>query len=137
MDLSIFPPLNASLNATSGVLLLTGLVMIKTGRRPAHITAMISACVTSTVFLICYLYYHAHHGVTRFPGSGLLKTSYLLILTTHTILAAVVPPLAVTTLVCAARSNWAAHKRWARITFPIWLYVSVTGVVIYWMLYRL
>lgn len=137
MDLSIFPPLNASLNSASTVLLLTGYAFIKAGRRPAHIASMLGACVTSTVFLVCYLYYHAHHGVTRFPGTGLVRTTYFTILTTHTLLAAVVPPLVITTLVFAARSNWPKHRRWARVTFPIWLYVSFTGVVIYWMLYRL
>lgn len=136
-DLSIFPPLNATLNAASTVLLLTGYAFIKTGRQTAHKVAMLSACVTSTVFLVCYLYYHAHHGVTRFAGTGFVRTAYFTILTTHTLLAATVPPLVIMTLICAARANWPRHRAWARVTFPIWLYVSFTGVVIYWMLYRL
>ena len=136
-QLAIFPPLNASLNSASTVLLLLGYALIKSGRRSAHKAAMLSACVTSTLFLVCYLYYHAHHGVTRFPHTALIRTAYFAILTTHTILAATVPPLVITTLVFAFRSNWTSHRRWARVTFPIWLYVSVTGVVVYWMLYRL
>lgn len=137
MDLSIFPPLNASLNAASTVLLLTGYALIKTGRKDAHRAAMLSACVTSALFLAGYLYYHAHHGVTRFPGTGAVRSVYLTVLGTHTVLAAAVPPLVILTLVHAARRDWVRHRRWARITFPIWLYVSFTGVVIYWMLYRL
>jgi uncharacterized membrane protein YozB (DUF420 family) len=137
MKISDFPALNASLNASSGVLLVLGYCLIKAGKRGAHKAVMLSACGTSAVFLVCYLYYHAHHGITRFAGTGMLRTAYFLILTTHTILAAAVPPLVITTLVFAARANWANHRRWAKVTFPIWLYVSVTGVVVYWMLYRL
>lgn len=137
MDLSVFPPLNAALNSTTAVLLLAGYVLIKKGRRAAHRAAMLSACATSTLFLTSYLYYHVHHGVTRFPGTGLLRMTYFFVLTTHTILAAAVPPLVVMTLMHAARQDWERHRRWARRTFPIWLYVSFTGVVVYWMLYRL
>lgn len=137
MSLELFPPLNACLNSASAALLLLGYALIKTGRKSAHRAAMLSACVTSTLFLICYLYYHAHHGVTKFPGTGAVRTVYFFILTTHTLLAAAVPPLVITTLFHAFRSKWPQHRRWARVTFPIWLYVSVTGVVIYWMLYRL
>ncbi len=137
MDLAIFPPLNASLNTASTVLLLIGFGLIKAGRKDAHRAVMLSACVTSTLFLIGYLYYHAHHGVTRFPGTGIIRSAYFIILSTHTILAAAVPPLVLLTLFHAARKDWTRHRRWARVTFPIWLYVSFTGVVIYWMLYRL
>lgn len=137
MDLSIFPPLNASLNALTTALLLGGWTLIRLGRKEAHRAVMLSACGTSTLFLICYLYYHAHHGVTRFAGPQELRAFYFFILTTHTVLAALVPPLVIVTLVHAARQRWTRHRFWARITFPIWLYVSVTGVVIYWMLYRL
>lgn len=137
MDLSIFPPLNASLNSLTTALLLIGYALIRAGRQTAHRNAMLAACVTSTIFLICYLYYHAHHGVTRYQETGWIRAAYFFILTTHTVLAAVVPPLVIATLVFAARQNWVRHRFWARITFPIWLYVSFTGVVIYWMLYRL
>lgn len=137
MDISILPSINASLNAASTTLLLTGFALIKAGRREAHRNAMLTACLTSVLFLIGYLYYHAHHGVTRFTGTGWVRTFYFFILTTHTILAVAVPPLVILTLVCAARSDWERHRRWARVTFPIWLYVSFTGVVIYGMLYHL
>jgi uncharacterized membrane protein YozB (DUF420 family) len=137
MDLSVFPPLNATLNATSTVLLLIGYALIKTGRKTAHRNVMLAACATSTLFLAGYLYYHAHHGVTRFAGQGWVRQTYFTVLTTHTILAIAVPPLVIMTLLFAARADWPRHRRWARVTFPIWLYVSFTGVVIYWMLYRL
>lgn len=137
MDISILPTVNASFNTASTVLLLTGFALIKAGRKEAHRNAMLAACFTSTLFLAGYLYYHAHHGVTRFAGTGWVRAFYFSILTTHTILAVVVPPLVIITLVCAARARWTSHRRWARITFPIWLYVSFTGVIIYGMLYHL
>jgi uncharacterized membrane protein YozB (DUF420 family) len=95
------------------------------------------AFLSSVVFLACYLYYHAHVGVVRFTGLGLVRPLYFFILTTHTILAAVVPVLAIWTLVRALRGEYEKHRKIARITFPIWVYVSVTGVVVYWMLYVL
>jgi putative membrane protein len=98
---------------------------------------MLSAVVTSTLFLVCYLWYHAHHGVTRFPGHGAVRTFYFALLTSHTVLAAVIVPLVVVTLRRAWRELFDRHKRIARWTLPLWVYVSVTGVVVYWMLYHL
>lgn len=97
---------------------------------------MLSAVGTSTLFLVCYLWYHAHHGVTRFPGRGGFRTFYLTLLASHTILAVVIVPLVIVTLIRALRRRFDRHKRIARWTLPLWLYVSITGVVVYWMLYR-
>ena len=137
MELSAFPALNASLNATCAVLLLTGWVMIKTGRREAHRWAMVSAFLCSAVFLACYLWYHFHAGSTRFQKTGPIRTVYLTILLTHTVLAIAVLPVILRTLFLAVKGRFEEHKRWARWAFPVWLYVSVTGVTVYWMLYRL
>ena len=98
---------------------------------------MLSAVVTSVLFLVCYLWYHAHHGVTRFPGHGVGRTFYFTLLTSHTILAVVIVPLVAVTLYRAWREMFDRHKRIARWTLPLWVYVSVTGVVVYWMLYQL
>ncbi len=137
MSYIYFPALIASLNGLSALLLLTGFVFIKNKNLPAHKTCMGLAFISSVVFLACYLYYHAHVGVVRFTGLGLVRPLYFFILTTHTILAAIVPVLAIWTLVRALRGEYEKHRKIARITFPIWLYVSVTGVVVYWMLYVL
>ena len=137
MELSVLPSINASLNAASACLLILGYTLIKQRAITAHTMAMLGACGTSTLFLISYLYYHYHHGTTRFLGQGWLKPLYFTILISHTILAVVIVPLIIATLIFAFRSNFATHARWARITLPLWLYVSVTGVVVYWMLYRL
>jgi len=131
------PSLNATLNALAASLLITGFLLIRRRRIKAHRCAMMAAFGCSVLFLISYLVYHAHAGSVRFPGQGAVRTLYLAILVTHTVLAAVVPVLASITLVRALRSRFPAHRRIARWTFPIWLYVSVTGVVIYWMLYRM
>jgi uncharacterized membrane protein YozB (DUF420 family) len=131
------PAVNATLNATSFLLLLTGYVLIRTGRRGAHRAAMLAAAVTSTLFLGCYVTYHLAVGSVRFGGQGTLRTVYLTILGSHSLLAALVVPLALITLLHAWRGRFDAHRRIARVTLPIWAYVSVTGVVIYWMLYRL
>ena len=136
MELSAFPGLNASLNATTAVLLLTGWALIKTGRREAHRWTMVAAFLCSTVFLACYLWYHFHVGSVRFQKTGPIRIVYFSILLTHTILAAAVLPVILRTLFLAAKGRFAEHKRWARWAFPIWLYVSVTGVTVYWMLYR-
>ena len=96
---------------------------------------MLTACVTSVLFLVSYLYYHYHHGSTRFMGQGWVRPLYFLILISHTILAAAVPPLVIKTLYHAFRGDFVRHQRIARVTLPVWLYVSVTGVVVYWMLY--
>jgi uncharacterized membrane protein YozB (DUF420 family) len=131
-----FPGLNASLNAVTAALLLVGFAMIRTKRVALHRLCMIGALVVSCLFLASYLYYHAHVGSRRFPGVGWIRTAYLAILLTHTVLAAAVVPLAVVTLSRALRRRFDRHRRIARWTLPIWLYVSVTGVVVYVMLYR-
>jgi len=131
------PAVNAILNGFSALLLLTGYVFIRNGQERAHRFCMLSAFITSTVFLVSYLTYHALHGSTPFTGQGPLRTVYFTILISHTILAAIVPPLALLTLWAAIRDRRARHRRLARWTLPIWLYVSITGVTVYWMLYRL
>ncbi|MDE2489207.1 MAG: DUF420 domain-containing protein [Elusimicrobia bacterium] len=136
MPLSSFPGLIAGLNAAAAVLLVLGWVLIKSGRREAHRWAMVSAFLCSAVFLGAYLWYHAHAGVVRYRKAGPIRLVYFAILLTHTVLAAAVPVLAVETLFLAWRGRFDAHRRWARWTLPIWLYVSVTGVVVYWMLFR-
>jgi putative membrane protein len=137
MTLHGLPTLNALLNATSAVLLLLGWRAIRAKRVPRHRALMIAALCSSVAFLTSYLIYHAQHGATRFPGTGAVRTVYLTILGTHTVLAAVQVPFIVTTVVLAARGRFARHRRWARVTLPIWVYVSVTGVVIYLMLYHM
>lgn len=137
MELSAFPALNASLNATCAVLLVLGWALIKTGRREAHRWAMVSAFLCSAVFLACYLWYHFHAGSVRFQKTGPIRTVYFTILLTHTVLATAVLPVILRTLFLAAKGRFEEHRRWARWAFPIWLYVSVTGVTVYWMLYRL
>ncbi len=137
IDVRDLPTLNASLNALSALLLATGWVLIRRGERRAHRAVMIAALVSSTLFLASYLVYHAQVGSVRFPGTGGVRTLYLGILLTHTALAALVPFLAVITVAFAWRGRFAQHRRIARWTLPIWLYVSVTGVVVYWMLYRM
>jgi uncharacterized membrane protein YozB (DUF420 family) len=131
------PALNATLNATSAVLISIGWILIKRGRRVAHKNVMIAACITSTLFLTSYLIYHAQVGSVRFTKTGAIRTVYLSILLTHTVLAAVIVPLVLVTLSRGLRGNFDRHRRIARWTMPIWLYVSVTGVVVYVMLYRL
>lgn len=137
MDLSLFPKINAALNAASAVLLVAGYRMIRQGRVGPHKACMLAACALSAIFLASYLYYHAHAGVTRYAREGVWRVVYFAVLLSHTALAAAVPVLAAGTLANAFRGRFDRHKRWARWTFPIWLYVSVTGVVIYVMLYHL
>jgi uncharacterized membrane protein YozB (DUF420 family) len=137
MTLRDLPALNAGLNATSAALLLTGYLLIRRGRIDAHRRAMIAALVSSSLFLASYLYYHFHVGSVRFQGRGGLRTLYFTILISHTILAVVIVPLVLVTLTHALRARFDPHRRIARVTLPLWGYVSVTGVVIYWMLYRL
>lgn len=136
MSIADLPALNAVLNATSAVLLGVGYLAIRRKRVHLHRACMVGAFVTSVVFLASYLTYHWQVGTTRFPGVGGVRTLYLTILGTHTVLAALIPPLAVTTLVLAVRGRFARHARLARWTLPTWFYVSVTGVVIYVMLYQ-
>jgi len=131
------PALNATLNAISAVLLMTAYVLIRSGRPIAHRNVMIAALICSTFFLTSYLIYHAHVGSKHFPGTGGARTLYFTILITHTILAAAVPFLAGITVWRAWRRRFDRHVRIARWTLPIWLYVSVTGVIVYWMLYRI
>lgn len=131
------PAVNASLNALSTLLLITGYLLIRARRFKAHRNVMVAALVSSTLFLVCYLVYHAHIGSKHFPGTGTARTVYLTILLTHTVLAATVPFLAGVTVYRAFRQRYADHRRIARWTLPIWLYVSVTGVVVYWMLYQM
>ena len=137
MGVSDLPSINAGLNATAAVFLVLGYVLIRRGKRDAHRTAMLTALACSVLFLASYLTYHYHAGSTRFPGIGVARTIYLSILLTHTVLAAAVPFLAGVTVYQALRGRFDKHRAIARWTLPIWLYVSVTGVVIYWMLYRI
>ena len=137
MTLRDLPALNAALNAAAAVTLLVGFWFIRRGQWRAHRAAMITALVLSSAFLTSYLVYHAQVGSVRFQGHGWVRTLYLSILATHTVLAATVPVLAIITLSRALRRRVDRHKAIARFTLPVWLYVSVTGVVVYWMLYRL
>jgi len=131
------PALNAVLNATSAGLLALGYVLIRRGRREAHQKIMQAALACSALFLVSYLTYHARVGSVRFPGQGPIRTVYFAILISHTILAAVIVPLVIVTFVRARRGRFERHRAIARVTLPLWAYVSVTGVVVYWMLYRL
>lgn len=137
MTFSDLPTVNAILNGAAASLLVAGFRLIRAGRREAHRRAMTAAFACSVLFLVSYLVYHFEAGSVRFQGTGPVRTFYLTVLLTHTVLAAVVPFLAVTTLVLARKGLFEAHRRLARVTLPIWLYVSVTGVVIYLMLYRM
>jgi putative membrane protein len=137
LDVHVLPSVNATLNALAAVLLVTGYVLIRRRQWIAHRNVMTAALVCSILFLTSYLVYHAQVGSVRFPGTGAVRTLYLTILATHTVLAATVPVLAGITVVRAWRRRYARHVRIARWTLPIWLYVSVTGVVVYWMLYRM
>jgi uncharacterized membrane protein YozB (DUF420 family) len=134
---AIFPVINATLNGTSAVLLVTAHQQIKSGRMAAHRALMLTAVVTSTLFLISYLYYHAHVHIVYFQGHGWPRRVYLSVLYSHTILAAAIVPLVIITLSRALRERFDRHRAIARWTYPLWLYVSVTGVVIYFMLYHL
>lgn len=135
MTLADFPGLNASLNATSALLLLTGWALIKNGRREAHRWAMLGAFACSGLFLACYLYYHFHVGSVRYTGPG--RPFYLALLLSHTVLAVAVLPMILRALFLAAKGRFEEHRRAARWAFPVWLYVSCTGVAVYWLLYRL
>jgi len=135
-DYSIFPKINATLNASSALLLLTGRALIAWGKIAAHRAVMLSAVATSTLFVISYLYYHAHVGSVHFRGTGWGRSLYFAILTSHTLLATVIVPMVLVTLNRALHRRFDRHRAIARWTFPLWLYVSVTGVVIYLMLYR-
>jgi len=136
-DLSLFPALNATLNGASAVLITTGRALIRQKKVSSHRACMIGAVATSTLFLASYLYYHAHVGSVRFPGQGWIRPVYFALLFSHTVLAAAVVPLVLLTLTAALRGRFASHRRIARWTYPIWLYVSVTGVLVYLVLYQI
>jgi len=136
-ELSSLPALNALLNGTSAVLLLVGRNLIRRKRMQAHRLVMLAALCTSAAFLASYLYYHAHVGSVHFQGHGWSRPLYFSILLSHTILAVVIVPLILVALSRALRARYALHRAIARWTFPLWMYVSVTGVVIYLMLYKL
>lgn len=133
-----FPPLNASLNALSGILLVIAYVHIRGKRVELHRRFMLSACATSVLFLISYVTYHSLRGgvVTKFAGSGAVKMLYLTILGTHTVLAIVILPMAIASVTLGLKGRFAKHRAIARWTFPLWLYVSITGVLVYVFLYH-
>ena len=137
MTLRDLPALNAGLNATSALLLLTGYLLIRAGRREAHRRVMLAALTCSALFLGSYLVYHFNVGSVRFRGTGALRVVYFTILISHTLLAVAILPLVLVTTSRALRGRFEEHRRIARYTLPIWGYVSVTGVVVYWMLYRM
>lgn len=137
MDYNIFPPLNASLNGASAILITSGRFLIRRQKVRLHRACMITAVGTSTLFLISYLYYHAHVLSVHFPGQGWVRPVYFTILISHTLLAATVLPLVILSLNYGLRQKFDRHRRIARWTFPVWLYVSVTGVVVYFMLYQI
>jgi uncharacterized membrane protein YozB (DUF420 family) len=130
------PAVNASLNALSGVLLLIGFLLVRAGRITGHRRVMIAAFTTSSLFLVCYIVYHAQVGSVRFTRQGFVRPLYFTILITHVTLAAAVLPLAILTLARGLRGRYVPHRRIARWTLPIWMYVSVTGVLVYVLLYQ-
>jgi putative membrane protein len=137
VDVRDLPALNATLNATAAVLLSIGYVLIRKGRIETHRKVMLAAFTASVLFLVSYLVYHANVGSKHFPGTGAMRTIYLTILLTHTVLAAAIVPLVLVTLSRALSARFDRHRTIARVTLPIWLYVSVTGVIVYWMLYQM
>jgi putative membrane protein len=136
MTVQDLPTLNATLNSIAGVLLLSGYIAIKKGHKELHKKLMFSALLVSAAFLTSYLIYHYQVPSKKFPDLGIIKTIYLIILIPHIILAAVMVPMILKTFWHAWRQEWEKHKKIAKITFPIWMYVSVTGVLVYLMLYQ-
>lgn len=136
-EFAIFPKINAVLNGTSAVLLVIGRGYIKRGRMAAHRAVMLTALASSTLFLSSYLYYHWHVGSVHFQGQGFWRPVYFTILISHTLLAITIVPMVIITLSRALRERFDRHRAIARWTYPLWLYVSVTGVVVYFMLYQL
>jgi uncharacterized membrane protein YozB (DUF420 family) len=135
MSVADLPAVNASLNSICTILLFAGWWFIKHERKAQHIACMVSALIVSAAFLTCYLVYHYHVGSVKFTAQGIVRPIYYFILITHVFLAAVILPLIVLTIVPALRARFDRHRKWARITLPIWLYVSITGVIVYLMLY--
>jgi putative membrane protein len=133
MTIQDLPALNAALNACATVAMIVGIMFIKAGKRQAHTVAMSTALAFSAAFLVSYLTYHYHVGHVRFAGQGIVRTIYFLILFTHLPLAIINLPMIIMTVVPALRHRFDQHKRWAKWTFPIWFYVSVTGVFVYFM----
>jgi len=136
MSVGDLPALNATLNGVSALLLVAGYSAIRRRRRDLHKALMLSALGASILFLSSYFYYHYHAGSTYFTGQGWIRPVYFTILVSHTILAIVIVPLVVTTLFLALRGNFPRHRRIARVTLPVWLYVSVTGILVYLLLYQ-
>ena len=136
-DYGILPTINACLNGTSAVLVATARAQIRHGRVAAHRALMLAAVGTSTLFLVSYLWYHAHVGNVLFAGRGWSRPVYFTILISHTILAVAILPLVIITLTLGLRRSFSRHRRIARWTYPIWIYVSCTGVIVYLMLYHL
>ena len=137
IDYTVLPTVNATLNALSGAFLLVGYVLIRRGRINAHRNAMLGAFGSSTLFLISYVTYHAQAGSRPFTGQGAIRYVYFTILISHVILAAAILPMAISTLSRGLRGRYVEHKRIAKWTFPTWMYVSVTGVIVYLMLYQM
>jgi len=137
MTVADLPALNASLNAVSAVLLATGFAFVRSGQVDRHRACMIGAFAVSVAFFVSYVVYHVQHVATPFAGRGWVRAAYFALLSSHVLLAMTVVPLASITLYRAWKKDFARHRRIAVVTFPIWMYVSVTGVVIYWMLYHL
>jgi putative membrane protein len=136
MSIRMLPALNAILNATSGILIIIGYVMIRRKKVAAHRACMIGAVSTSIIFLISYLIYHFNVGATRFAGTGWSRPFYFTVLISHTILAVMLVPFVIVTLRRALKGDFARHRKVARWTFPMWVYVSITGVIVYFMLYH-
>jgi putative membrane protein len=137
LSISDLPTLNALLNTISTILLAVGYLMIRQRKRTAHRNCMIAAFVVSVVFLTSYLTYHSQAGSTLFERQGWMRSIYFMVLIPHIVLAAFILPLALITLYFAWRKQFAKHRGIARWTLPVWLYVSVTGIIVYWMLYHL
>jgi len=133
--LSALPAVNASLNGASGIFLIAGYSFIRRGKIRPHKISMITALCCSALFLACYLYFHFHAGIIRFGGEGWIRPVYFTLLISHTVLAVVIIPLVLVTLSRALAAKFDKHRAIARWTFPLWLYVSITGVIIYWLLY--
>jgi len=136
MEIADLPAVNATLNGLAAIFLTTGYVLIRRGHRELHKRCMLAALTTSALFLVSYVIYHANIGSRPFPGQGVIRVVYFGILITHVVLAVVILPLALVTAARGLSAQYDRHVRLARWTLPIWLYVSVTGVVVYWMLYR-